>query len=170
MPRSLSGRNMCRPPIDCRSSSAHTLNSTTCPAARVWPWCHRASMFKAQKLSFTAWVGTRRSRLDTDSSPNHHEDQISEERNTSRQAALQAQCRAARRGSAHEARLAHRRAQDAARNPPLHRGGDGLQAAGKAKGGDLTQGLACPRDRSGEFGWLVHGPVAAGGRGKMLGG
>src|SRR5260370_6822246 len=74
MPRSLSGRNMCRPPIDWRSSSAHSLNSTTCPAARVWPWCQRASMFKAKRLSFTAWIGARRYADETDHQPKTQED------------------------------------------------------------------------------------------------
>ncbi len=37
IPRSRNGRKMCSPPVDCRISSDHTLNSATCPAASVCP-------------------------------------------------------------------------------------------------------------------------------------
>src|SRR5216683_4640478 len=57
MPKSRSGRNTCSPPIDCRTSSAHTLNSATCPAASVWPRCHRTSVSTRRALS--AFVGLR---------------------------------------------------------------------------------------------------------------
>src|SRR5205823_12580266 len=119
MPSSRNGRNTCSPPIDCRTSSPHTLNSATCPEASVCPWCQRTSPSTARRFSLlTTWVGMAPNEPQTD----HHENQT-----TRRQAALSPQRRTEGRRPAQQARDPHRRAQNQACHKAVHGGGDDLQ-------------------------------------------
>src|SRR5260370_17613424 len=120
MPTSRKGRKTCSPPIDCRTSSAHSLNSATWPAASVCPWCHRTSptIGRHSRAKLTGRVGAASSAPDN---PEH-------ERQYRRQAALPPEHRTPRGRPAEQARGQNGRAEDEARDTPLHRRGDGLQA------------------------------------------
>src|SRR5437868_3093206 len=119
MPSSRNGRNTCSPPIDCRTSSPHTLNSATCPEASVCPWCQRASPSTARRFSLlTTWVGVAQTEPHTD----RHENQT-----TRRQTALPPQRRTEGRRPAQQARHPHRRTQDTSCHKAVHGGGDELQ-------------------------------------------
>src|SRR3979411_664619 len=133
MPISRRGRNTCSPPIDWRTSSAHTLNSAIWPAASVWPWCHWTSISNSRELSLTGWVGVSLRRRDTSFRPNNQslEVLIDEGKITRGKAALQAQRGTKSRRPPHQACLADGRAQEPTRNAPVHRSRDGIEATGE---------------------------------------
>src|SRR5260370_1916716 len=120
MPTSRKGRKTCSPPIDCRTSSAHTLNSATWPAASVCPWCHRMSptIGRHSRAKLTGRVGAARSAPDN----RQHE------RKNRPEAALPPEHRTPRGRPAEQAGGQNGRAEDKAGDAPLHRRGAGLQA------------------------------------------